>query len=171
MCREILEYRAKQIPGTVFVGDSTDSELFAAFNIQVEFNAGSSAVCIVLIPPPEQDLQQIWTNVYGEVLVHVHGRIVAEPFISLIETNQVYCEIENVIDMRLPATQAWIHEQFTRANALPYYAKQTATRPQFFFGMLPSLMHFEYGGTALTHGIGSWPVSYTHLTLPTIYSV
>jgi hypothetical protein len=22
--------------------------------------------------------------------------------------------------------------------------------------MLPSLMHFEYGGTALTHGIGSW---------------
>jgi hypothetical protein len=155
LCRELFEYRYKNAPGIIFVGDSADRELFDVLKAGVGFKPGYSAVCIMAFPPTDRDGQDTWMKVYQNVLELVHGQVVPNPFITLVETTQNYCEIDNVIDMRLPETQAWIHERFTR-EAFPYYVKETPTRPRFFVGMLPSLMHFEYGGCGLTDGIGSW---------------
>lgn len=156
LCRELFEYRDKRLPGFLFVGDSTDSHFASQFINGIEFREGYSAIVVLAFPPGERDADEIWVDAHEDTLRLIHGAAVPHAFATLIETRQIEMTVPNVLDMRMPQSQLWIHEKFTRQDAAPYYSKCTPTRPMTFLGMLPTLLSYEYGGTALTHGIGSW---------------
>jgi hypothetical protein len=156
MCRELFEYRNKTFPGTIFVGDSTDKELFASLNIKISFKPGYSGFCVMALPPQNPAEIEQWVQKYERSLQMIHGQVIPRAFVTVIETEYEFVDIENVLDLRLPTAQLWLHEKFTGNAAAPWYSKVTPTRPKYFVGMLPSLMEYEYGGCELTHGIGGW---------------
>ena len=156
LCREVFEYRDKRLPGVVFVGDSFDSQFASSPGFpSLGFQPGYSAVYVLLVPPADEDQLKLWVKVYSDVrtAAQMHEKI--SPLLAIIETVHAHHEIEDVIDLRLPETQEWFCEQF-KTGELPWFSKPSGGTIRSFWEMLPSLMHPEYGGCAVTHGVGGW---------------
>jgi hypothetical protein len=156
LCREVFEYRDKRIPGVVFVGDSFDSQLASSPRFpQLGFQPGHSAIYVLLVPPADEDELEIWVKVYSDALTAAFGHERISPLLAVVGTVHDHYQIDNVIDLRLPAVQQWFFERF-QVGELPWFSKPNGGAISSFFDMVPSLMHPEYGGSAVTHGVGGW---------------
>lgn len=152
--RELMAYTHPCVPGTVFVGDSSDARMNAFLRNQIVVPPGACAVYVFLFPPQDAAAREVFNRVYAETLKHSGGPD-APYHVHVLEAQVDLVEIENVIDLRQPETQAWFFERFRLGDGV-HIRKPNGHGITDFFGMLPTLMHPELGGSAVTHGVGSW---------------
>jgi len=154
LSRELLAYIDRQIPGAVFVGDSTDERLNALLGNPVKVLPGYCATYVLLCEPLDSDEKTIFRKVYGELLAEVGGGPDQPIHAFAFETRVDECTVENVIDLRWPEVQQWFFHQFKDGDGL--FLRKTGGTVRNFYDLLPTLMHPSLGGTNVTHAIGSW---------------
>jgi hypothetical protein len=152
--RELMAYVHPCVPGTVFVGDSSDARMNAVLGDQVGVVPGYCAVYVFLFPPEDPSEREVFNKVYAKTLSFSGGPD-APYHVHVLETRVDPVEIDNVIDLRLPETQAWFFERFRLGDGV-HLSKPHGDGITNFHGMLPTLKHPELGGCAVTHGVGSW---------------
>jgi hypothetical protein len=152
--RELMAYVHPCVPGTVFVGDSSDPRMNEALGNSIGVRPGCCAAYVFLFAPQDAGPRETFGAVYAETLKL--GAAPAGPVnLYVLETRVDYVEIDGVIDLRLPETRAWFFNHFRRGDGV-HLSKPRGEGISDFCGMLPTLMHPELGGCATTHGVGSW---------------
>ena len=154
LSRELLAYVDRRIPGTVFVGDSTDERLNALLGNPVRVLPGYCATYVLLFEPQEPDAKTVFRKVYRELLAEAGGAPDQPIHVFAFETRVDECTIENVIDLRWPDVQEWFFDQFRDGDGV-FLTKKGGTVREFY-DLLPTLMHPTIGGTNVSHAIGSW---------------
>jgi hypothetical protein len=107
----------------------------------------------------------------NSILIRLSGTPGSNAIIAIIGAEYIwipYCvehvQIPNVIDLRYPDAQEWLHNQFSDIDVylsqelsiqLPP-GTQNRTQPASFFEMLPILMDPSLGGNTMTDTIGAW---------------
>jgi len=153
--RELMEYVHPSIPGIIFVGDSSDRRINQILRHQgTGIRPGYCAVCVFIFAPANSEDRKVFNAVYSQTL-QKSGGLDAQVRLNILEARVDYVEIENVIDLRQPETQAWFFEHFKCGDGV-HLSKPKGTNISNFCEMLPTLMHPELGGCDTTHGIGSW---------------
>jgi hypothetical protein len=154
LSRELLAYVDLRIPGTVFVGDSTDDLLSALLGNPVKVLPGYCAIFVLLFEPQDLDEKSVFRKVYSELLAEEVAAPDQLVHAFAFETRVDECKVENVIDLRWPNVQQWFFDQFKDGDGV-FLTKKGGTAREFY-DMLPTLMHPTLGGTNVTHAIGSW---------------
>ena len=154
LSRELLAYVYRQIPGTVFIGDSTDERLNAVLGNPVGVLPGYCATYVLLFEPQDPDERTVFRKVYRELLSAEGGTPEQLIHAFVFETRVDECTIENVIDLRWPHVQQWFFDQFKDGDGV-FLTKKRGTAREFY-DMLPTLVHPDLGGTNVTHALGSW---------------
>jgi hypothetical protein len=153
--RELMEYVHPCIPGTIFVGDSSDSGIKEILDQQgIGMRPGYCALCVFIFAPEDSEDRKVFNAVYSQTLEHSGGPD-TQVHLIIIETRVDPVEIDNVLDLRLPETQAWFFNRFKCGDGV-HLRKPNGEQISNFCDMLPTLMHPELGGCDTTHGIGSW---------------
>jgi tetratricopeptide (TPR) repeat protein len=161
LCRELFEYTDPRIPGFVFVSDTADPELMGALSSMGMPRPRVAGIFVFLLPPIEKDEQLIFRHFIGPVLTLLHGPYESAPdkwdglSVVFIPTELLPVEIDEVIDLRQPATQDWLFHFFKNGDGAVWF-KTAETEITGFAEMLPSLVYPEYGGSGVTKSIGSW---------------
>jgi tetratricopeptide (TPR) repeat protein len=161
LCRELFEYTDPRIPGLVFVGDTSDAELMKTLRGIGMAQPRVAGIFVFMVPPVEDDEKVVFRHFIGPVLTTLHGPYESAPdrwdslSIVFIPTELVPVDIDEVIDLRQPATQDWLFRFFKNGDGT-VWLKYEVTQITGFAGMLPSLVYPEYGGSGATKSIGSW---------------
>jgi len=156
--RELMAYVHPSIPGTIFVGDSSDQQVNDLLNNQIGVLPGYCASYVFMIKPEKRKDRKIYNKVYSETL-ELSGGLNDPVHVLVLGTRVKYIEIEGVIDLRLPKTQEWFFTHFKNGDGVHFYKQNIKTNGQPISGfceMLPTLMDLELGGCPTTEGIGSW---------------
>ncbi len=82
--------------------------------------------------------------------VATQGLKVVLPFI----VTQV--DIDNVIDLRRPSTQAWLVDNFATGDGKFLTRSLLSPESVSFYSMLPELMVADHGGSNITHALGTF---------------
>jgi hypothetical protein len=155
LSRELMEYVNPCIPGLIFVGDSSDPNVNQILRNQgIGVLPGYCAVCVFIFAPEDGKEREVFNAVYSQTLEHSGGPA-APVRLNILEVQVDYVEIDKVIDLRLPDTQAWFLNHFKNGDGV-HLIKPNGPAITTFCEMLPTLMHPELGGCDTTHGIGSW---------------
>lgn len=154
LTRELLAYVDRRIPGTVFVGDSTDERLNALLSNSVKVVPGYCTTYVLLFEPQDPDEKTTFHKVYRELLAEERGAPDQPIHAFAFETRVDECTIENVIDLRWPNVQQWFFDQFKDGDGV-FLTKKGGTVREFY-DLLPTLMHPSLGGTNVSLAIGSW---------------
>lgn len=161
LCRELFEYTDPRVPGFVFVGDTEDTELMQALMTVGMQRPRVPGIFVFLVPPAEDERTSAYRHFFGPVLSTLYGAydVAREKWDGLsvvfIPTTLQDVEVDDVIDIRQPATQEWLYRFFRNGDGA-VWVKSAAKAIRGFAGMLPSLVYPEYGGSGVTKSLGSW---------------
>ena len=136
LTRELLAYVDRRIPGTVFVGDSTDERLNALLSNSVKVVPGYCATYVLLFEPQDPDEKTTFHKVYRELLAEERGAPDQPIHAFAFETRVDECTIENVIDLRWPNVQQWFFDQFKDGDGV-FLTKKGGTVREFY-DLLPT---------------------------------
>lgn len=150
LSRECMAYSDPRVPGTVYVGDSTNAKLNSIFFDAPQFRPGFCGIYVLLFAPDDSAQRQIWHAIYKDLL----GNSEQETHMFVLETRVDSLTINKVIDLRLPDTQKWFFEYFKSGDG-NFLAKEAGSVCDFF-DLIPTLMHPRLGGSDVTHAVGSW---------------
>jgi tetratricopeptide (TPR) repeat protein len=163
LCRELFEYADRRIPGFVFVSDSHDAELMAAIEALGFRRANPTLqfLIVMVLAPPDDGEREAFRHFLGPVLTTLYGPFDAAPdrwhglSLIVIPTMSAPVALDGVIDLRQRAAQSWLFRFFREGDGA--VSVRSPGRPiADFTGMLPSLLHPEYGGSGFTKSLGSW---------------
>ncbi len=155
LSRELLAYMDPfEIPGAVFVGDSTDERLSALLGNPVKVLPGYCATYVLLFEPQDPDEKTLFRKVYRELLSEEKAAPDQVIHAFAFETRVDECTIENVIDLRWPYVQQWFFDQFKDGDGV--FLSKKGERRASFTTCFRFLMHPSLGSTNVTHAIGSW---------------
>jgi hypothetical protein len=149
--RELMAYVDMRVPGLVYVGDSTQARLNAALLGGIGFRTGFCGTLILLLAPHEQKERRAFDAIYRDLLDEGEQSAIE---VCLLETRVDRCTIDNVIDLRVPDTQAWFFEQFKNGDGQFLFINAGSARN--FHDLIPTLMNPSVGGSDVTHAIGSF---------------
>ncbi|PQP35123.1 hypothetical protein C6A37_04210 [Desulfobacteraceae bacterium SEEP-SAG9] len=163
LARELFEYTDPQVPGLIFVCDTSDTELLAEISTEEiqKVTAGREGIFVFLIPPPEEEKLPFFREIFGLMLEQLHG-----PYsegndrwdslsIVFIPVERKQVDVPNILDLRQRATQDWFWRFFQHGDGA-IFVKEEIELIYGFGDMLPALVYPEYGGSGVTKSVGSW---------------
>jgi hypothetical protein len=142
LCRELKSYAGSIIQQKVDLQDEVDS-----------FSSVKRKAIIIHFRDPDGEIASRLMSGVGTAL-SVHQGSDGITFFGISLYYQTFdVVIENVIDLRIPATQQWFLETF-RTGYGDFWHKPNGPSVNSFAQMLGTLMYPDLGGTSVTDAIG-----------------
>jgi hypothetical protein len=141
LCRELKAYAGSILQQKVDVQDEVDSPT----------SAERKVININFHDPDGEIASRLASGVGTALSLHQGSDGITFGITLCYQTFDVV--IENVIDLRLPATQEWFFETF-RSGYGDFWHKPNVASVGSFAGMLGTLMFPDLGGTSVTDAIG-----------------
>jgi len=144
LAREIFAYTDPATTGVVMIDDMTDPQDAASVSHKYRMTIPPGQYLLLFVPDVERLMSDTWQE-----LVKARGPI---PTLFQVPCSTRSVRLQNVVDLRLPAVQAWFFETFTQEAWLNIHVPLPPVRS--FLELLLVMLGQYRGGNSMTQAVG-----------------